>query len=286
MAILSDIPPGLTKAFNNLPEKGERNVWLFTVAMRARRFASAKKVKKFLLCVAEQWNDRDFSSEIDRAVRRAFASPEAPPEDQRIPTWPDFNQEAWNRRLAHPVPFSEQPLSITSEEIIDSLFGGNPLICAAVDVRSAKTQLRGDWRGTEAAQQFIVANPMLATTGLNQDGEVSTRCLDNASKQRTYQVVEFDRGNPGEQAAILASLSNDTTPLVMVVWSGNKSFHGWFHVERLSEYATLRFFRHAVYLGADHTLWDPSKLVRMPGGRRDNGNAQHVYYFNPNSLER
>ena len=98
--------------------------------------------------------------------------------------------------------------------------------------------------------------------------------------------MEFDRGSPAEQAAILASLDTDLTPLMLVAWSAGKSFHGWFHVGGLSEYAKLRFFRHAVFLGADHTLWDPSKLVRMPGGRRSNGNTQHVFYFNPDPLDK
>ena len=139
MAVLTNITPGLTDAFNNLPEKGSRNVWLFMVAMRARRFASQEKVRKFLYRVAEQWkNDRDFNREIDRAVRRAYASPEHTSEDHRLPTWPEFSPAAWNRRIAHPIPLSEKPLSISTEHIIDSLFPGNPILCAAPDVCSAQ----------------------------------------------------------------------------------------------------------------------------------------------------
>jgi len=36
-----------------------------------------------------------------------------------------------------------------------------------------------------------------------------------------------------------------------------------------------------VRLGADESLFDMSKLVRMPGGTRDNGQRQTVLYFNP-----
>lgn len=282
MAVLSNIPPALQEALNNPPEPGNRNVWLFTVAKRARHFASEKKVRALLLQVAAQWTDRDFTPEIDRAVTRAFSggtSSVSSASDR--PPWPDYNPAAWTRRLTTPIPFPEEPLDIPTEQVIDRLFPGNPLICAAQDTRSAITQEREAWRGKEAALQFIVANPMTAETGLNQDGKVSSRCLDNATKRRRYLVVEFDRGEITQQAAILSSLSTEQVPLILVLWSGGKSLHGWFNVEKLTQYQKNRFFRHAVFLGADPTLWDPSKLVRMPGGRRDNGNTQHIFHFNP-----
>ena len=282
MAVLSNIPPSLREALENPPEPGNRNVWLFTVAKRARRFASEKKVKALLLKVAAQWTDRDFTPEIDRAVARAFSggTSSVSSASVRLP-WPEYNPAAWTRRLNTPIPFPEKPLDITTEAVIDRLFPGNPLICAAQDTRSSITQEREAWRGKEAALQFIVANPMTAATGFNQSGKLSHRCHDNATKRRRYLVIEFDRGEITQQAAILTSLATKQTPLLLVVWSGSKSLHGWFDVRQLSEYQKHRFFRHAVFLGADPTLWDPSKLVRMPGGRRDNGHTQHIFYFDP-----
>jgi len=282
MAVLSDIPPALRAALEDPPEMGSRNVWLFTVAKRARRFASAEKVRAFLLQVASRWSDRDFGPEIERAVARAFSQSQTPASSDPLPAWPEFSPAAWSRRKAHSPLFDSAPLSLSAAEAIDRVFPGNPLISAAADTRSAQTQPREAWRGKEAALQFVVANPMAAETGLNQSGRVSSRCLDNATKSRIYQVIEFDRGSLSEQAAILSSLSTGITPLVLVVWSGSKSLHGWFRVQNLSEYAKLRFFRHAVFLGADPSLWDPSKLVRMPGGRRETGEAQSIFYLNPN----
>lgn len=285
MAVLTNIPPALREALENPPEPGNRNVWLFTVAKRARRFASKKKVRALLLKVAAQWTDRDFTPEIDRAVSRAFsensqASSLSPHPSHGLP-WPPFNPAAWTRRLNTPIPFPEKPLDISTEQVIDRLFPGNPLICAAQDTRSAITQEREAWRGKEAALQFIVANPMTAKTGFNQSGKPSHRCQDNATKRRRYLVIEFDRGEITHQAAILASLATQQVPLILVIWSGNKSLHGWFDVQRLNEYQKYRFFRHAAFLGADTTLWDPSKLVRMPGGGRDNGHTQYIFHFDP-----
>ncbi len=289
MAVLSEIPSGLSQCLANPPAAGNRNVWLFTVALRARHIASPEKVRALLTAVASQWNDRDFEPEIDRAIARAFnektqASGINSQASTRLP-WPEFNPEAWNRRLDCPVGFSEKPLPITSEEVVDALFPEDALICAALDTRSAITQEREAWRGKESGMQFIVANPMIAKTGMNQSGKQSNRCHDNATKDRTYLVVEFDRGSLSEQAAILSSLHSSMTQLVLVVWSGGKSLHGWFNIQALPDYAKLRFFRHAVYLGADATLWDPAKLVRMPGGRRASGETQHIFHFQPSNSQ-
>lgn len=282
MAKLTELNPSLHDALGNPPQKGNRNAWLFMVAKRARYIASPEKVKIFLNRVADRWKDRDFSYEIDRAVERAYSPLEAPSTASDRAAWPEFNPRAWERRVGHPCPFSEDPIEISSEGVINKLFPGDCLICAAVNLHSSITQNRGAWRGKESSLQFIVANPMTAQTGLNQAGKISARCLDNATKARIYQVIEFDYGSFADQASIIASLSNKATPLVLAVWSGGKSLHGWFHVAGLSEYEKLRFFRHAVFLGADASLWDPSKLVRMPGGRRDNGKTQDILYFNPN----
>jgi hypothetical protein len=282
MAVLDSIPPALKAALSNPPQRGSRNVWLLTVAMRARHFGSPAKVRKLLTHAARQWTDRDFAPEIERAVEKAFALPAtARKPARRLPDWPPFNAAGWARRAASPTPVSPAPLPVTAGAVLDSLFPGNPLLCCALDTRSAITQPRDTWRGFEGGLQFIVPNPMRAAQGRTADGRLSQRCLENACAERTYQVVEFDQGSPAEQAAILGSLSTPLVPLVLAVWSGGKSLHGWFLVSRLSGYASLRFFRHAVSLGADASLWDPSKLVRMPGGRRDTGQTQTVHFFKP-----
>jgi hypothetical protein len=118
--------------------------------------------------------------------------------------------------------------------------------------------------------------------GLTQEGKRSSRCHGNATRDRAYQVVEFDQGTPDQQAAILSGLHTQGAPLILVVWSGSKSLHGWFDVRGLSDLEKREFFAQACRCGADRTLWDQSKLVRMPGGTRSsNGNRQSVLYFSP-----
>ena len=281
MAILKNTTKALEKTLKHPPEPGQRNVWLYTVAKQARNLASREKIRSFLLSVASQWNDRDFTPEIDRAIARVFEDRSAPPESERIPAWPTFSEEAWNRRLDHPKLFGSEGAQLPASEVIDRLFFENDLLCMSLDTKSAVTQRRQLWRGSEAAMQFLVPNAMTKETGITQSGKISCRSLDNATRSKTYQVIECDRGTLEEQASILSSLHTEYTPLIMVVYSGGKSLHGWFDVRTLNEADKLRFFRHSVYLGSDASLWDASKFVRMPGGRRDNGKTQVILYFNP-----
>lgn len=300
MALLDPLPPALAETLATFPHQGERNLWFFEVAARSRHVASAKKVHRFLNRIVSRagWSDRDFSREIDRAVTRAFnpglqASPSCPScpsklrraersRAKRVP-WPKYDADLFDRYVSTKPLFSTKPVCITSEAVLDSLFVQDALLCLSMDIRSAVTQPRSLWRGMEASMEFMVANPMTFPTGKSKDGRLSHRCHDNATRSRLYQVIEFDRGTALEQAAILSALHSPKAPLILVVWSGGKSMHGWFDVRNLSEHDKARFFSAAYRLGADASLWDPCKLVRMPGGRRANGNAQPVLYFNPDA---
>ena len=74
-------------------------------------------------------------------------------------------------------------------------------------------------------------------------------------------------------------------PLVMLVHSGNRSVHGWFHIAAGADDAigsSLHgFMKLAVSLGADRAMWTPCQFARMPNGTRDNGRDQQVLFFDP-----
>lgn len=318
MATIDILPPSLAKTLARTPLTGERNVWLMQVASRAKHVASADRVRAFLYQYAAQqgWNDRDFSKEIERAVAKAYgsatvtqaflpvhsasssATPHSAAKRPSRPAWPDFKPQEWALYAAHDILFELTVKRLNPAHILDALYADEDLLCLARDIRSASTMPRHHWRGKEPAMQFIVANPMTATIGRTLEGKLSARCLDIATQSRTYQVVEFDRGTPQEQAAILSSLHTaGRVPLVLVLWSGGKSMHGWFDVRNLSESQKQDFFAWAVTLGADASLWDPCKLVRMPGGIRSPSNLspsatstpskarrQPILHFNPQFL--
>ncbi len=314
MALIDSLPPALAKTLERSPMTGERNVWLMQVASRAKHVASPERVRRFLYQIAQDqhWTDRNFSQEIDRAIIRAYgptpknsppsrggvpggrgsATPHSPLSTFHSdasrpprPQWPRFDPSAFVVYSQHELLFDLTAKPIDPAIVLDALYEYDDLLCLALDIRSASTMPRHNWRGKEPAMQFIVANPMTATVGRTQEGKLSARCLEIAATSRRYVVIEFDRGTPWEQAGILSSLhTEDRVPLVMVVWSGGKSMHGWFDVRRLEESEQQDFFAWAVTLGADPSLWDPCKLVRMPGGRRGNGNTQAILDFQPQLL--
>ena len=97
-------------------------------------------------------------------------------------------------------------------------------------------------------------------------------------------MVEFDWGTVDNRAGILLHLGR-FAPLVLAVHSGDRSLHGWFLVANQPEPKVRKFFRYAVAVGADSTLWTRMQFVRMPDGQRDNRRRQTVYFFSSKPLQ-
>jgi hypothetical protein len=94
-----------------------------------------------------------------------------------------------------------------TEELIDALFPGNPLLCCGKHInRGFGTGTREEWRGQLAVQQFIVPSPMTAEEGLKKDGGPSLRCLANTGPRR-YLVIESDHGTIDTHAVVLWHLA-------------------------------------------------------------------------------
>ncbi|HZS17407.1 MAG TPA: hypothetical protein VFA51_05675 [Candidatus Udaeobacter sp.] len=173
-------------------------------------------------------------------------------------------------------------MKLHTEEIIDALFPGDPLLCAARSNCEFATCSREEWRGKLSALQLIVPNPMTARIGRTQEGKESAHALSITGPRR-FLVIEQDCGTVDEQAAVLLHLA-ERAPLAIAVHSGSKSIHGWFYCVGQPEEKLRAFMQYAVSLGADRATWVRSQFVRMPDGRRDNGTRQSVYFFNPQVL--
>jgi hypothetical protein len=171
-----------------------------------------------------------------------------------------------------------------TEEIIDMLFHGNPLLCCGASNSIFNTRPREDWRGSLSGLQLIVPSPMSALTGKTKEGRTSAHTLDNTGPRR-FLVVEQDAGTADEQAGVLLHLASKA-PLALAVHSGSKSIHGWFYCHGQPEERLRFFMRNAVEIGADPATWTRSQFVRMPDGTRQNGARQAVYYFNPEVINR
>jgi hypothetical protein len=111
---------------------------------------------------------------------------------------------------------------------LDALFTGNPLVwLGSTYIKKGRTEWRGEvlprevWRGLDHTYEFVVPSPMAARRGLNKNGKISKRCLDNVGP-RKWLVVEFDSGSYDHHAALHWHFST-RMPLACVVFSGGKS---------------------------------------------------------------
>jgi hypothetical protein len=235
--------------------------------------------------------------EIVQAVQHALACAWQPGVTGSSPVpltskWPAVN-EANRAEILHTgfglvdlweaSPIRIEDNAAHTEEIIDQLFAGHPLLCCGQSNSSFDTKPRSDWRGQLSKLQLIVPSPMTTPTGLTKEGRESAHSLSNTGPRR-FLITEFDKGTADEHAALLMHLA-EFGPLVLAVHSGGKSLHGWFYCAGCAEEKLERFMRYAVSLGADHATWTMSQFVRMPDGCRDNGKRQTVFYFNPEPIE-
>jgi hypothetical protein len=245
------------------------------------------------------WPERD-KAKIDEIVRQGFG-------------WWDLCEKS-------PVRFDDG--GIHTEEIIDALFPGNPLLCCGSQkvlspdrlTYEFDTKSREDWRGRLSSLPLIVPSPMIRIEGKTKAGKPSPHTLDNTGPRR-FLVIEFDfsvkardgvtdsewatlvRGWSDASisvadacAALLAHLA-ERGPMALAVHSGGKSVHGWFACQQQTEEALRRYMNYAHTLGADHATWTRSQFVRMPDGMRETlargarfGKRQSVYFFNPSAI--
>lgn len=239
---------------------------------------------------------RHSSSEILAAVQAAARFLDSPCSDcfpKLYQKWPTRNEEAI-KDIIHSNDSYDlcdleevSPIRITDESpysILKLLFKDEELISAATQGYQCSTRPLNDWRNSINRCSQVVPNPMSKPSGRTQGGKESTRCTDNSCIHRRYLVIEFDLGTLEEQATIIAHLAS-MAPLVMVVYSGEKSLHAWFFAEDKSEIIQRKFFEYAVSLGADPQIWTKCQLVRVPQAiRPNNGKRQSVYYLNPKEL--
>jgi hypothetical protein len=105
---------------------------------------------------------------------------------------------------ANPVKFTDN--KVHSEEIIDALFPGNPLLCVGRSQADFDTKPRNKWRGELSGQQFIVPSPMIKWVGRTQEGKESAHAKESTGLRR-FLVIEQDRGTVDEQSAVLWHLA-------------------------------------------------------------------------------
>ena len=289
------LPHRLEAKLRNCPKAGGGvHKWIFISALELAKYTDQNTAFDLIRSYSESCERAVPDREIREAISTASSTAPLSKRTTKSPNWPSKNEEQieaitedgeglaelWE---SSPIRFDDD-VSHT-EEVIDLLFPGNPLLCTATAPNKFKTKAREECRGKLRKRELIVPSPMSKVVGLTKEGKKSEHTEDNTGP-RKFLVIEFDEGTFDEHAAILIHLAKQA-PLVMALMSGNKSLHGWFYVGRSSEKLQLRFMRYAVSLGADSHLWNKSQFARIPDGFRvGKGKLQSVIYLNPANLGR
>ncbi len=290
--------PRTTKrqAFPPCPLQNGRHCWVLSAANYCHR-VGLSEIEAERLISAAITRPPNPPNEIQTAIQKAYASTwhcggRFTPPSLTPPKWPALNQarraevirEGYTladlREVSNPRLDDNRA---HTEEIVDRLFPPDALICCGKSSSVFDTKPREQWRGELAQLQFIVPSPMTARTGLTKDGKESAHALSNTGARR-FLVCEFDSGSLDEQAGVILHLAQ-FAPMVCALHSGGKSLHSWFFVANQPEEKISRFFKYAVFLGADSRLWTRSQFCRMPDGERENGRRQAVYFLNFKALE-
>jgi hypothetical protein len=290
-----ELPPFLKDLLSTAPQSGAGfHGWMFSVSRHLHAHRNEAEIFAILSAAAAGCGRHVPEREILEAIKDAWphrwqpgTKPASAP--KAAPTWPTRDEpriaeiaaadpDALDKlRISSPVQIS--PELHDPDCLLERLFPGNPLICVGCSAREFFTAPRNSFKGTLEGFQLITPSPMSALTGTRKsDGKPSAHCLNNTGA-RTYLVVECDQGDRDTQAAVIRHLAT-RAPLAMVVDSGGKSLHAWFHCKGRPEDRLRTFFREAVALGGDPKTWGRSQFVRMPLAIRDNGKLQTVHFFN------
>jgi len=298
------LPQFLRDLLGSPPRAGEGvHAWLFRVARQLHAHYPDKREMARLLEAASHGCGRHVSQqEIEDAITNServawHPTNKSAAASRPVAKWPGVNAEQreaiirdgagladlWELSCPR-IEDSEQH----TEEIIDRLFPGNPLLCCGRSNSNFDTKSREEWRGALGRHELIVPSPMTAPIGRKKnpkpsESEWSAHTLENTGARR-FLICEFDSGTTDEHAALLIHLAG-YAPLVCAVHSGNKSLHGWFCVRGQPDAKVEKFFRYAASLGADPATWTRSQFVRMPDGTRHNGKRQTVFFLNFKPLE-
>jgi len=269
--------------------------WLLEAAHAARRggMTAERAATEIESRMTRHPNSR---SEIADAVAKAFAGARViwssvPSFSKTPPKWPEANLEQIEAVAASGLgvvdlweksPIRWDDAAPRTSELLGRLFGGDPWLCIGSNRDFFTEKLSRITKPEQFAQ--IVPSPMLDKYGTTADGRRSQHTLSGTGPRR-FLVLEFDGIDRDTQGATLLHLA-ERAPLAMAVDSGGKSIHGWFFCEGKTDEQLRPFFRMACGLGADPATWNRSQFVRMPDGRRDNGNRQSVLFFNEGTITR
>lgn len=268
------------------PEDGI-HAWMMSAAWQGKKAAlSAEETAKAMYAFEEEARRPFQAGEVEDAVDKVYGD-KVRQAVKRKPREPKVGYNAeYARRIYEAMPVVldllrsaspvTEPWELDPADVLRMLFAGdNTLVCAgrtSMDFATATLEEHGDL----TSHQLVVPGAMTAREGWTKSKprKRSAHTLDNTGA-RVFNVLDFDSPPTKWQPALILHLMK-FRPAALILSSGGKSLHAWFPVfEHESDNA--KFWALAIALGADPALRsNRSQFVRMPNGRRDNGQPQGV----------
>jgi hypothetical protein len=159
------------------PRRGEGlNLWLYRVARVLHPHRDCQEIIEVLQAATagEPIKYGEIERAVDRSAVTALKPGQARHNAPQPARWPKENDEQREAVVAaggslidlwETSPVRLEDNESHTEEIIDALFPGNPLLCAGRNNCDFATRSRVEWRGELAALQLIVPSPMTARMG-------------------------------------------------------------------------------------------------------------------------
>jgi hypothetical protein len=161
---------------------------------------------------------------------------------------------------------SDKFAEMCSADFILGIYDSKRLVCSARDLYSPSTRKIENQIYDINSSQFIVANPMRKRSGRTQEGNISARCKDNATRTPKLLVYECDTVRDLKKQKKIIFFLASIFPLVISHESGNKSIHAWFRVSGKSVVEKAKQL--LIALGGDPMSLYEWQLVRTPNGFR------------------
>lgn len=273
------------------------NRWLFGIAGKLKAFVPKDVAVQMLREATVGCGRQIRGGEIERAYDRAEAIKLRSDGFEQFSTRDDRKCRMIDARgTMEAVDFWEQsPIRIDwpveesrAEWILNRLFKPTETICVCrQELYEARLHAMSNLTNAIGQSSFVVPNPMKPNGGTTDDGKPSQRAKNGVARRR-YVVADFDQDTPTQHLYRIEYLRT-LAPLVAVVWSGGKGWHGWFYVENKPDSALNRFLNLVCELGGDPAAWQPHQVFRMPDGWRyakkdkpgSKSGRQSLLYFAP-----